>query len=103
VHAHGRAEMFDEPSRLRELVSALSAHHEREQPHPWSLDDAPADYLEPLFRAIVGFSLPIERIEGKWKLSQNQTAENRSGVADALAASPAASDRDVARLMAALP
>jgi len=99
VHAWGTAEMFDEPSRLRELVAKLSDHHERDQPHPWSLDDAPADYLDAMLRAIVGFSLPIERIEGKWKLSQNQPSDNRTGVRDALAASPLTSANQVAQLM----
>ena len=92
-------EVFDDPARLIELVRAQSEHHERNQPKPWSLDDAPADYLSGMLRAVVGFSLPIERIEGKWKLSQNQTAENRSGVRDALASNPAVSDHEVARLM----
>lgn len=103
VHARGRAEVFDDPARLRELVRALSELHERDQTQPWSLDDAPVDYLDAMLRAIVGFSLPIERIEGKWKLSQNQTEENRGGVRDALAASPASSDQDVARLMSTRP
>ncbi|HBS78898.1 MAG: transcriptional regulator [Pseudomonas sp.] len=99
VHVRGRAEVFDDPARLIELVRAQSEHHERNQPKPWSLDDAPADYLSGMLRAVVGFSLPIERIEGKWTLSQNQTAENRSGVRDALASNPAVSDHEVARLM----
>lgn len=102
VHARGQAEVFDEPERLRELVRNLSDCHERGQAQPWSLDEAPTAYLDAMLRAIVGFSLPIERIEGKWKLSQNQPTENRTGVQDALAASPAPSDQDVAQLMAKL-
>ncbi|MCQ2031579.1 FMN-binding negative transcriptional regulator [Stutzerimonas zhaodongensis] len=100
VHAWGHAEVFDEPTRLRELVRELSDHHERDQPQPWSLADAPADYLDAMLRAIVGFELPIERIAGKQKLSQNQSVENRAGVRDALAASPMPSANEIARLMA---
>ena len=99
VHVRGHAEVFDEPSRLRELLRAQSAHHERAQPQPWSLDDAPVDYMNAMLRAVVGFSLPIECIEGKWKLSQNQTEENHHGVRNALAASPAVGEQEVARLM----
>ncbi|WP_172147935.1 FMN-binding negative transcriptional regulator [Pseudomonas tumuqii] len=102
VHAWGRAEVFDEPARLRELVGRLSAHHESSQAQPWSLADAPADYLDAMLRAIVGFELPIERIAGKCKLSQNQPADNRAGVRDALAASSAPNEQEVARLMNSL-
>lgn len=102
VHAWGRPEVFDDPVRLRELVRMLSDNHERGQPQPWSLDDAPADYLDAMLRAIVGFSLPIERIEGKWKLSQNQPTDNLAGVRDALAASPVPSESEVAQLMSSL-
>lgn len=99
VHAWGRAEVFDEPARLRELVGRLSDHHESEQSQPWSLADAPSDYLDAMLRAIVGFALPIERIAGKRKLSQNQPAENLAGVREALAASREPDERAMARLM----
>ena len=102
VHAWGRAEVFDESTRLRELVGRLSAHHESSQAQPWSLADAPADYLDAMLRAIVGFELPIKRIAGKCKLSQNQPADNRAGVHDALAASSAPNEQEVARLMNSL-
>lgn len=99
VHAWGRAEVFDEPTRLRELVGRLSDHHESAQAQPWSLADAPSDYLDAMLRAIVGFALPIERIAGKRKLSQNQPAENFAGVREALAASREPNERATARLM----
>jgi transcriptional regulator len=102
VHAWGRAETFDEPARLRELVGRLSAHHESAQAQPWSLDEAPADYLDAMLRAIVGFELPIQRIAGKRKMSQNQPAENQAGVREALATRPAPNEQEVARLMADL-
>ncbi|MES2820214.1 MAG: FMN-binding negative transcriptional regulator [Pseudomonadota bacterium] len=102
VHTWGRAEVFDEPARLRELVGRLSAHHEAGQAQPWSVDEAPDDYLDAMLRAIVGFELPIERIAGKWKLSQNQPADNHAGVRDALAVRPAPNEQDVARLMDSL-
>ena len=102
VHAWGRAEVFDEPARLRELVGRLSDHHESAQAQPWSLADAPADYLDAMLRAIVGFALPIERIAGKRKLSQNQPAENVAGVREALAVSSTPNEQQVAQLMDSL-
>jgi len=99
VHARGQAQVFDEPHRLRDLVGRLSSHHEQGQAHPWSIDDAPADYLDAMLRGIVGFALPISHLEGKWKLSQNQPDGNRRGVRDALMASGAPNEQAVAELM----
>ncbi|MGN2246802.1 FMN-binding negative transcriptional regulator [Frateuria sp. GZRR35] len=80
IHAHGTLETFDEPSALRELLRKLTDRQERAMPHPWHMDDAPADYIHQNLRAICGLRLPIERLEGKWKLSQNRTAADREGV-----------------------
>ena|SRR3990167_1905816 len=102
VHVWGHAAVFDEPARLRELVGRLSAHHESGQAQPWSLDEAPADYLDAMLRAIVGFELPIARIAGKRKLSQNQPADNRAGVRAALATRAAPNEQEMARLMDSL-
>ena len=49
-------------------------------PDPWHVDDAPADYIDRNLKAITGLRLPIERIEGKWKLSQNRSESDREGV-----------------------
>ncbi|MET1076922.1 MAG: FMN-binding negative transcriptional regulator [Pseudomonas sp.] len=102
VHAHGHAELYDDPERLRALLASLTRHHEQDRAQPWSLDDAPADYLAGMLRAIVGFSLPIERLEGAWKLSQNHDAANFHGVQQHLASSPAPNEQAVAQAMAAL-
>lgn len=102
VHAYGQAEVFDDPQRLRDVVSRLSQHHEQGRPQPWSVDEAPADYLDAMLRGIVGFALPIARLEGKWKLSQNQTPRNRKGVRDGLLASSAPTEQAVAQAMQSL-
>jgi transcriptional regulator len=44
------------------------------------MDEAPPDYIDTLMKAIVGIEIPIVRLEGKWKLSQNQPEQNRKGV-----------------------
>ena len=99
VHAWGPVETFDEPARLLELLARLTARHEAGRPRPWSLDEAPAEYIERQLRAIVGFALPIRRLEGQWKLSQNRQAADHAGVREGLAASDNPRDRELAARM----
>jgi transcriptional regulator len=99
VHAYGTAEVFSEAQRLLEVVSGLTNKHEANRATPWAVADAPADYIDKMLGAIVGFALPIERLEGKRKLSQNRSAEDINGVREGLAASSDARDRELAQLM----
>lgn len=99
VHAWGAVETFDEPARLLELLARLTARHEAGRPRPWSLDEAPAEYIERQLRAIVDFALPIRRLEGQWKLSQNRQAADHAGVREGLAASDNPRDRELAARM----
>ena len=99
VHAYGTAEVFNDPERLRNLVGALTDRHESGRALPWSIDDAPAEYIDSMLRAIVGFALPIQRLEGKRKLSQNRSPADAAGVRNGLAASPDPQDRALAHLM----
>jgi transcriptional regulator len=85
VHAHGRLSPRDDPAWLLAHVGRLSAAQEAGRPAPWKVDDAPADYINGLLRAIVGFELSITRLEGKWKLSQNREPADVAGVKEALA------------------
>ncbi|MDN5515437.1 MAG: FMN-binding negative transcriptional regulator [Pseudomonas sp.] len=99
VHAWGQAEVFDEPERLLQLVSRLSDRHEQGRAQPWAVDDAPRDYIESMLRAIVGFALPIRRLEGKWKLSQNRSTRDQAGVCAGLATSANPRDHELAAQM----
>ena len=99
VQAHGRAEVFDDAERLLQLVSSLSALHEADRPQPWAVSDAPREYIDSMLRAIVGFALPIQRIEGKWKLGQNRSSADQVGVREGLTASSDARDRELAAQM----
>ncbi|MCD9570902.1 FMN-binding negative transcriptional regulator [Pseudomonas protegens] len=99
VHAYGQPEVFSDPERLLKVVGGLTERHEAGRPHPWQVTDAPADYLEGMLRAIVGFALPIQRLEGKRKLSQNRSAEDIAGVREGLAASADLRDQQLSRLM----
>lgn len=99
VHAYGQAEVFHDAEKLLRIVSGLTDKHEGKRTQPWAVSDAPADYLEDMLKAIVGFALPITRLEGKRKLNQNRTAADQQGVHDGLAASVDPVDNHVARLM----
>ncbi|KAA0070220.1 FMN-binding negative transcriptional regulator [Rhodanobacter sp. T12-5] len=80
VHVHGRLRVIDDATWLRRLLETLTDHHEADQPQPWKISDAPDDHIETSLRAIVGLEVSIDRIEGKFKLSQNHPARNRAGV-----------------------
>jgi transcriptional regulator len=99
VHAYGSAQVFTDADRLRTLVSALTDRHEAGRAQPWKVADAPADYIDGMLKAIVGFALPIQRLEGKRKLSQNRNTADIAGVREGLAASPDAHDQALAHLM----
>ena len=99
VHAYGTGEVFTDTDRLRDLVSALTERHEAGRTQPWKVADAPADYIDGMLKAIVGFALPIQRLEGKRKLSQNRNAADIAGVREGLATSPDVHDQALAHLM----
>lgn len=99
VHVWGEMRAFEDSARLRDVVSRLSDRHEAAMPEPWSIADAPADFIDLLTRHIVGVEIAIARVEGKRKLSQEKPADDQAGVIAALAASPDARDRAVAEAM----
>ncbi|GGJ89081.1 FMN-binding negative transcriptional regulator [Pseudomonas matsuisoli] len=99
VHAYGRAEIIEDAPRLLDIVSRLTDKHEHSRPSPWSVNDAPLDYIDGMLKAIVGFALPIERIEGKWKLGQNRSEADFAGVRNGLSHSADALDRDLSTHM----
>jgi transcriptional regulator len=80
VHAYGKPVFFHDADRLRGLVTELTNRYEAAFSKPWQVSDAPEVYTESQLKAIVGFEMRIERIEGKRKFSQNRSAEDRSGV-----------------------
>ena len=86
VHAYGALKIIEDPAWLLTHLNLLTDTHEASSETPWSVSDAPADYIESIARGIVGIELTIERLEGKWKVSQNQTEQARVSVAEGLAA-----------------
>ena len=85
IHAYGRAEFFDDEARLRAIVTRLTEKHEAPRAEPWAVSDAPDDYVRMMLKAIVGFALPIARLDGKWKMSQNRPPEDRASASEGLA------------------
>ncbi len=84
IHAYGPVEFFDDKERLRAIVTRLTERQESTRAEPWAVTDAPADFTDVMLKGIVGFALPIVRLEGKWKMSQNRPAQDRAGVVDGL-------------------
>lgn len=86
VHAYGRLRAVDDPTWLRAHLARMSDSFEAARPEPWKLSDAPDDFIEKLLAAVVGIEIPIDRLIGKWKLSQNQPLANRVSVEQGLRA-----------------
>lgn len=102
VHLTGRLSVHTDPGWLRAQVGLLTDTMEAGRPEPWAVEDAPSSYVAQQLRAIVGLELVVERVEGKAKLSQNRSAEDRAGVMSGLRASAATRDVLVADAMAAV-
>ena len=99
VHAYGPVEFYDDEDRLHDVVTRLTDLYEKPREEAWAVTDAPEKFIGAQLRGIVGIRLPITRIEGKRKMSQNRPEADRDGVAAGLAASDRESDRQVASLI----
>ena len=100
AHVHGRLKVLEDAAWLRALLERLTDRHEATEPQPWRIDDAPVDHVEKMLHAIVGIEIAIERIEGKFKLSQNHPERNRLGVIAGLRRRDGDGDAELASLMA---
>ena len=76
VHAYGRAEIFSDAERLLDIVSALTDRHEAGRAQPWTVADAPADYIDGMLKAIVGFAIP-DRPPGRQAQAQPEPQPRR--------------------------
>jgi transcriptional regulator len=84
IHAYGTLEVFDDPVRLLAVVTRLTNQYETPRAAPWAVSDAPEDFVQAHLRGIVGIALPIARLEGKVKMSQNRPAADQTGVIEGL-------------------
>jgi transcriptional regulator len=80
VQVHGTLRAIEDPEWLRAFVTRLTERHEGGRAMPWHVADAPAEYLDAMLKAIVGIEIEVTKLEGKFKLSQNRSAEDRTGV-----------------------
>lgn len=80
VHARGRMRVIDDTAWVRRQVDALVGRHEAGFAQPWTIVEAPPDYIDTMLAAIVGIEIVITELTGKWKISQNQPIANRAGV-----------------------
>lgn len=86
VQAQGYPKFIEDKTWLLDFVTRLTNKHEAMMEMPWQVTDAPADYIDQLLGAIVGVEIPIERIQGKWKMSQNRSETDRANIAKAISA-----------------
>ncbi len=84
VQVSGEAKIIESSEWLLTLLRELTTLHEGGQREPWSVSDAPQNFIAAQMKGIVGIELVARKVEGKWKLSQNRTAEDVSGVIDGL-------------------
>jgi transcriptional regulator len=98
VHAAGHARLVEDPAQLRDMVMRLVQQHEAPIGNPWDVRKAEA-VIDAELAAIVGFEIPLDRLDGKFKLNQNRSVEDRESVVRALEGSSHPDEREVARLM----
>ena len=101
VHCHGTPRVIDDPARVADVQTRLVDAHEGGFETPWRLGDQDPKYLAAMLRGIVAFDMPVDRLEGKAKMSQNKSPADRAGVIDALRESASPADRALADFMAA--
>lgn len=99
VHAYGAMRTVEDAAWLRSLVERLTSRFEAARDEPWHVTDAPESFIAAQLNAIVGIEIPITRLLGKWKMSQNRTAADRAGVVQGLHATEDPDAAQMARLV----
>ena len=100
VHFTGPLTVHRDPEWLRDVVTRLTRRHEESRPRPWSVADAPAEFIDGQLRAIVGVELTISTVEAKYKLSQNRNADDQAGALEGLRGEPGPGPAEIAQMMA---
>jgi len=97
VHATGRPRVLDDPVETRAALDHLVERFEHAQPSPW-VNRLEPDLLAKLQDAIVAFTLPIDRLEGKFKLGQNRSPEDQRASLAGLTAATGKAPQSLAAL-----
>ncbi|MDB5297327.1 MAG: regulatory protein [Phycisphaerales bacterium] len=84
VHAYGVPRVVEDPAGVRALLETTVKAFEAPGSN-WSIDGLPPQYLESMTAGVVAFEMPVDRLEGKFKLNQNRSTADRAGVSAALA------------------
>jgi transcriptional regulator len=101
IHVRGKLTWLHGGDEKLHIVRTLTDQFEARELRPWSVDDAPAAYMDAMLNGIVGVRIAIESIDAKFKLSQNRTEDDRSGVELGLEGRGDGASEDIARLMRA--
>jgi transcriptional regulator len=99
VHVKGTISFIHDSDWIYNAIETLTTIHESGQPEPWSISDAPHEYIQKMLPAIVGIEIEVASITGQWKLSQNQPEVNQRGVAEALSESTDSSITEIASMI----
>ena len=99
VHAYGPMRAIEDRFWLRALVGRLTDRFEAARAQPWRVTDAPANFVDNLLGAIVGLEIPLTRLVGKWKMSQNRPAADHPGIVEGLRETQAPDAAEVAKLV----
>jgi len=99
VHAHGCASAIHDKHWLLEHITELSDRKEAGRDTPWKVTDAPENFTKKLTNGIVGISIPIRTLEGRWKMSQNKNELDKKGVVTGLQASASGQEKEMAEMI----
>lgn len=101
VHVSGNVQIVEEPTALLDIVRRYVEFYESPMPEPWQLDSTEPDFTASLLNAIVGFTIEVASLEGKWKLSQNHNEGRRQRVIKGLKTRSDENSTRIAELMQA--
>lgn len=99
VHAFGQPKAIDDKDWLLAHVTTLSDTHETGRAVPWKISDAPEKFVDTMIKGIVGIEIPIQTLEGRWKVSQNKNAADKAGVVAGLSENSDTSAQEMADLI----
>lgn len=99
AHAHGVAQVMQDRTWMLDMLERLVNAQESQRATPWHVGDAPGAYIDKMLRAIVGIEIPIDRLEGKLKVSQDEAPQDRVGTVQGLLAQPGDAAQSMARLV----
>ena len=99
VHVYGKPRVIEDPDWIAAQVTELTRRQEAARTEPWAVSDAPKRFIDAQIKAIVGIEIPIDRIEGKWKVSQNRPEPDQKRVIEELRSAKSEASRRMAELV----